>query len=370
MKVIKKINQVSNKSPYIVVGIAFAAVGVLITAISLGAIPSTAFETEIGTKTGLSIICNQDAASAKGYVKFGSNNCNGSNLLYTNPVKVQAADPGVIKWDNQYYMVWTSGAPYFYIFTSTDLVNWNWTFATVFNGTHPWGQDRFWAPEIHRVGNKFVAYYSASKKSDGKLAVGAAIADSITGPYTDIGRPLVEDTFGVIDVNFFAAPNGKNYLYWKEDIGNTRIFGQEVDSTGINFIGQRSTVLQKGLTWEGEKGIEAPWVTFRNGQYYMFYSGELYSTDKYAIGVAKSLDPLGTFTKKGNPIVSSSDIWKGPGHNSFVSTGEEEYLVYHAYKNVAGQGERDTLIDKVIWVDNWPNISGGVPSSAAKLYPR
>jgi arabinan endo-1,5-alpha-L-arabinosidase len=352
------------------IAILFAVIGAYITSITFGASSTAPLESEKGRLSGLAIACSQDTASAKSYVFFGTNNCNGINLKYINPVKVQAADPAVIKVDNRYYMVWTSGTPYFYIFTSTDLVNWEWTFANVFSGTHPWGQDRFWAPEIHRVGNKFVAYYSAAKKTDGKLAVGAAVANSITGPYTDIGRPLVEDTFGVIDVNFFAAPNGNNYLYWKEDSGSTRIFGQQVDASGINFVGQRKVVLQKGLAWEGTKGIEAPWVTFKNNQYYMFYSGELYSSDKYAIGVARSLDPLGVFTKKGDPIVKSSAVWKGPGHNSFIDTGNDEFIVYHAYKFVAGQGERDTIIDKVTWLNNWPGIAGGIPSDTAQPYPR
>ena len=365
MKKHKKKSQLLLKPGYLALFI-IALLGATLLVTSFASSSYVSVSPESGSITGRAVVCDAQPESQGQFVQFGSDNCNGQT--YINPIKSIAADPGVIEVDGTYYMVWTTGEPLFYIFKSNDLINWEWSFANIFNNTHPWGVDRFWAPEIHKVGNKFVAYYSASTKS-GKLAIGAATANSVTGPYTDIGEPLIEEPYGVIDVNFFSAPNGKNYLYWKEDGGNTRIFGQEVDNTGVNFIGQQKVVLQKSLAWEGDKGIEAPWVTFKDGRYYMFYSGELFSSDKYAIGVARSLSPLGQFVKKGDPIVSSSAVWKGPGHNSVVSKGGDDYLIYHAYKNNAGEGFRHTLLDKIIWQDNWPTINSGQPSNSPQQYP-
>ena len=322
-------------------------------------------EAEGAGKAGAVASCVASDVSAGGFMRFGQ-----ACRSYANPILGNTADPGVLAWQGKYYMVATSGCPCFDIFVSDDLINWERTGASVFDGTHPWGTHSFWAPELHRLGNgRFAVYYSAYNPSADRLQVGVATADTVTGPYTDIGFPLVRENYGVIDVNFFRDDDGRQYLYWKEDGGETRIFGQEIDQAGTTFIGQPRTVLQKGLAWEGDKGIEAPWVTKRDGQYYMFYSGELFSTDKYAIGVARAASPLAAYAKKGDPILRSGNRWKGPGHNSTVSTSNNDYIVYHAWDRAAGVGSRTSLIDRIVWSGGWPTVPGGVPSEAAQPYP-
>lgn len=329
----------------------------------------TTHEAEAGLVSGLSAVCSNTTASAVQAVRFGSQSCASPAERYTNPIKQSTADPGVLRWNGTFYMVSTSGVPAFGIFASDDLVNWQFTGRSVFNGTHPWGKDRFWAPEIHRVGNRFAVYYSASDDT-GALRIGVATADSILGPYTDLGRPLVKESYWTIDVNFFRDDHGRQYVFWKEDGGNTRFFGQEVDQSGTAFIGQRSTVLQKGLPWEGSKGIEAPWLTKHDGQYYMFYSGELYSSPAYAVGVARASSPLGQYTKKGDPILRSSNRWKGPGHNSVVQVSGTDYMVYHAWDRTAGVGDRIGLMDKIHWQNGWPAVNNGMPSETSQPYPQ
>lgn len=325
-------------------------------------------EAEAGSLAGRSAACDDGAASVQDSVRFGSQTCGKAGERYTNPIKQDAADPGVLRWNGKYYMVSTAGTPTFPIFVSDDLVNWQPTGRSVFDGTHPWGRDRFWAPEPHRVGNRFAVYYSASD-NDGALRVGVATADTILGPYTDLGRPLIKDSFWTIDVNFFRDDDGRQYLFWKEDAGDTRIFGQEVDQSGISFIGQRRTVLQKGLPWEGSKGIEGSWLTKHDGQYYMLYSGELFSSPAYGLGVARASSPLGNYTKKGEPILRSSNRWKGPGHNSVVRVNGNDYLVYHAWDRTAGAGLRAGMLDRLIWQGGWPTIAGGMPSETSQPYP-
>lgn len=347
---------------------ALAVVGSIL--VSVQAVPfSLSQEAESGTLSGQAALCDKPDASAAKAVVFGADTaCRTIVRNYTNPVKLSTADPGVLQWGNRYYMVSTAGVPAFAISVSDDLVNWQPTGRSVFDGTHPWGKDRFWAPELHRVGNGFAVYYSASDSS-GMLAVGVATAANIEGPYTDLGRPLVRESYGVIDANFFRDDDGRQYVYWKEDGGNTRIFGQEVDQAGTGLIGSRQVVLQKGLSWEGAKGIEATWVMKKNGQYYMFYSGELYSSDAYAIGVARSGSPLAGFSKKGDPILRSSNRWKGPGHNSTVQVGASDYMVYHAWDKTAGVGDRVGLVDKITWSNGWPVMNNARPSETAQPYP-
>lgn len=332
---------------------------------------ATSQEAETATPAGQAAKCDGLGASGNSFVRFGAADC-ADKRTFTNPVKVSTADPGVLKWEGRYYMVSTSGDPWFGIFVSDDLVNWRWTGKNTFNGpgTHPWGKNRFWAPELHRVGNRFAVYYSAGDSS-GRLAIGAAFADSVTGPYTDLGRPLIrDDSLWFIDVNFFRDDDGRQYLYWKEDGGNTRIFGQEVDQAGTGLIGPRKVVLQKGLAWEGAKGIEGTWLMKKDGTYYMFYSGELFSSDRYAIGVARAGSPLASFAKKGDPILRSGSRWKGPGHNSVTQVGANHYMVYHAWDRTAGAGDRAGLVDKITWSNGWPAVGNDRPAEGAQPYPQ
>lgn len=358
-----------SKKSFVAVAVSLivASVGLWLQAQSSAAVTSVSIEVENGTVSGDATKCSDTSASRGSLVRFSAATCR----TFVNPVKKSTADPGVLLWQDQYYMVSTAGDPWFGISVSDDLVNWRSTGKNVFKGpgTHPWGTDRFWAPEIHRVGNRFAVYYSAADTT-GRLAVGVATADNILGPYTDLGKPLIRMDFGVIDVNFFRDDNGRQYLYWKEDGGNTRIYAQEVNQAGTGFIGSPVVVIQKGLAWEGSKGIEGTWVMKKNGTYYMFYSGELYSADRYAVGVAKASSPLSTFTKKGDPILKSGPRWKGPGHNATAKVGTTDYMVYHAWDTKAGSGSRVALVDKISWVDGWPTIGNGLPTEGAQSYPR
>jgi GH43 family beta-xylosidase len=287
--------------------------------------------------------------------------------LYENPVvDVDCPDPGVIRDGSRYVMACTSGgaANAFPIRVSEDLVSWTAAGHVFPSAQKPtWATGDFWAPEIHAVGGGFVAYFSA-RHTDGKLAVGAATSPSATGPFTDLGAPLLHDaTTGLIDANMYAAPDGKAYLLWKED-GNavgqpTPIHGQELAASGTSLVGSRATLITNDQAWEGPL-VEGPWLTSHGGTYYLFYSGNAYYDGTYAVGVARASAPLGPYTKAGAPIVTTNAAWVGPGHNSVVDTpAGETWLVYHAWAagHVAGPGDgRLVLVDRLDWVGGWPSL--------------
>jgi beta-xylosidase len=51
-------------------------------------------------------------------------------------------------------------------------------------------------------------------------------------------------------------------------------------------------LIENDAPWEGPL-VEGPWVIKTNGYYYLFYSGNVYSTPNYAVGVARSTNFLG-----------------------------------------------------------------------------
>ncbi|MFP2905851.1 glycoside hydrolase family 43 protein [Pyxidicoccus sp. 3LFB2] len=304
-------------------------------------------------------------------VSFRYTGCGG---LYQNPVvPVDCADPGVIHDGTRYVAACTSGgaAAAFPLRTSTDLVTWSNAGSIFPSGTRPgWATGDFWAPEIHKVGTRFIAYYTA-RHSSGRLAIGAATSASALGPFTDLGRPLILDAdMGMIDATFFKDTAGVPYLVWKAD-GNavgqqTPIYGQQLSADGLSLVGTRRTLMTNNLGWEGGV-VEAPWVTARGGYYYLFYSGNAYYNSTYAVGVARATSPLGPYTKLGAPILKTGGGWVGPGHNSVVTGPRgDTYMVYHAWNSA--HTARVMLVDAITWPNGWPAVPSA-PSAGSRPLP-
>lgn len=296
---------------------------------------------------------------------------------FQNPVASSCADPGVIRVGTTYYAACTgNGYP---MFRSTDLVHWTAAGHIFKPATKPgWAGGNFWAPEIHHIGTGYVAYFAALSPSRGKMCIGAARASSVEGPYTDLGHPLVCDAHvSLIDPNVFTDPAGRHFLYYKTD-GNalhpqekTILYGHELKADGVHFTGARHRLLKNTLAWEGDV-VEAPWVIHRGHHYYLFYSGFRYCNQTYGVGVARATSPLGPFHKRSAPILHSNAKWTGPGHNSIVTAGGHDWIVYHAYRGAHACGDpggRELLIDRVTWRGGWPSINSGSPSRGVHTAP-
>jgi beta-xylosidase len=294
---------------------------------------------------------------------------------YKNPVVTSCADPGVIRTGGpEFYTACTGG--HFARHKSSDLVHWQDDGALFTAHSQPaWGDGKWWAPEIHHIGGRYIAYFVANRRSTDRMCIGAATAPSPEGPFTDLGHPLVCDgTYGLIDPNVFTDDAGRSYLYYKID-GNaftpprkTIIYGTQLSANGLGFVGVRHKLLENTLPWEGLV-TEAPFVIRRGKYVYMFYSGAAYNTPRYAIGVARATSPLGPFHKRSTPVLKSNATWQGPGHNSVVRTGGHAYLVYAAWHEQAGVGQRAMLLDRINWSGGWPFVNNGTPSTGVHTAP-
>lgn len=150
-------------------------------------------------------------------------------------------DPAMLKTDEGYWLVATSNdAPNaFPILHSHDLKAWEhkgfvfpegeapaWTAHGRFVGD-------FWAPEMAPVGDEYWLCYTARQRGNA-LAIGLAKAPHPTGPWRDLGQPLIPcdalnttgltddpnrqpPSGGVIDSHIFIDADGTCYLFWKRD---------------------------------------------------------------------------------------------------------------------------------------------------------
>ena len=187
-------------------------------------------------------------------------------------------DPAVLKTDDGYFLVATSNdAPdAFPILRSDDLRRWSHEGFVFPEGEAPaWAAHGrqvgdFWAPEMARVGDEYWLVYTARQRSNA-LAIGLAKADSPTGPWRDLGHPLLSGgafnttglpddptqpvlSGGVIDSHIFIDSDGDRYLFWKKDTNGVwprplaalmrqrpelieRLFADEADRRTAAFAG-------------------------------------------------------------------------------------------------------------------------------------
>jgi len=191
-------------------------------------------------------------------------------------------------------------------------------------------------------------------------------------------------TVGSIDPTYFRDLNGQRYVIWKED-GNGRnppekytpIWAAPLSPDGLQVIGAKIFLLQNDPnSWETIL-VEAPWVIYVNETFFLFYSGSLYNTAKYAVGVARSKSLLGPYVKfSSNPIVHTNPHWSGPGHCAVLETASKNpqyFMLYHSWvgNQIGGNYPRVTMMDAILWDDlGWPYIKTFSPSFGPTPLPQ
>jgi hypothetical protein len=115
------------------------------------------------------------------------------------------------------------------------------------------------------------------------------------------------------------------------DAMTTPIRARRLAPDGRSLVGEDRVVLANDLDWEGHL-IEGPFVTWQEGQYWMFYAGNDFSTPAYGIGVAVADDPMGPYVKQGEPVLQSTREWTAPGHASVaLGLDGQPQLFFHAF---------------------------------------
>ncbi len=284
------------------------------------------------------------------------------------------ADPDIIysQKKKRYYLYPTSdgfnnwSGSYFKTFSSPDLIHWK-DEGTILDLQKQvsWAKHNAWAPTAveKKQGKeyKYYFYFTAEQK------IGVAIADDPAGPFTDSGKPLV-DQFpeGVrrgqlIDPAVFADPvSGKYYLYW----GNGFMACAELGDDMVSLKPGTTRVITPDASFR-----EGTYVFYRNGRYYFMWSEGDTRSEDYRIRYGFALSPLGPVQVPVNNIILQKNVAAGiyaTGHNSVIQVpGKDEwYMVYHRfnYPNGIQLGRsagynREVCIDKLSF-----NTDGSIQS--------
>lgn len=281
------------------------------------------------------------------------------------------ADPEVLysHQTKRYYIYPTSdgfpgwGGSYFKVFSSKNLKTWKEETVILEMGKNVfWANGNAWAPciEEKKIDGKYkyFFYYSANPTTNKGKQIGVAVADSPTGAFTDLGKPIITSSptgrGQQIDVDVFTDPvSGKSYLYW----GNGYMAGAELNDDMLSVKEETTVVLTpKGGTLQTYAYREAPYVIYRKGVYYFFWSVDDTGSPNYHVVYGTAQSPLGPIEVAKDPIVliqnPKEEIY-GPAHNSILQVPEKDkwYIVYHRInKNHLNDGpgwHREVCIDRM-----------------------
>lgn len=320
---------------------------------------------------------------------------------YRNPVyPTSFPDPMVMVLDvgahhRDYYAYATGNR--FPILRSPDLVHWR-AAGHAFTSRPDWvvreGDWRPWAPSVlerdspcpgAHFGHCFILYYGGQSAKFGISCIGVATARSPGGPFTDrgilregSGAPVgCRDARGYseIDADPFVDRDGRGYLYlstgarcqptgagrschWQPTISVLRL-----SRDWLHAVGRRVALFSGDPgTWEQAPWgpvVEGPWMLYRGGTYFLFYSGGAW-TGRYGMGYASSSSPLGPFVKaRSNPLLTDSASVRSVGGGSLV-TGPSggTWVVYHG-RSGSYSAPRLMRIDRVRWgLHGRPSIDG------------
>ncbi|EDY82787.1 glycosyl hydrolase, family 43 [Verrucomicrobiia bacterium DG1235] len=270
---------------------------------------------------------------------------------YTNPVgsELLMGDPFVLRADGYYYLFGTTDPDRgFRCYQSANLRDWQELGFALESGPDDWGQAPFWAPEVKAYQGRYYMTYSAHDEIAGRLLTAIAVSDRPEGSYCNLHAPWFDAGFSAIDSHIACDPDGTPFLLFsrngvKDGYSYGKIYGAPLaaDLSGLNE--EPILLLQadqdwERIAWESNRCNEGPFVIFKNGVYYMTYSGNHTFRPGYGIGYATASHPMGPWTKAEDNPIAGTDLeigYSGAGHNSIVSSpdGSERFIVYHTHEN-------------------------------------
>ena len=280
--------------------------------------------------------------------------------VYRNPViDYSLPDPSVIRGDDGFFYLYaTEDIRNLPIHRSKNLTDWEYVGTAFTDQTRPDFEEKggIWAPDINKIGGKYVLYYSMSAwGGEWTCGIGCATADNPAGPFTDHGKMFRSNEIGVknsIDP-FYIEDSGRKYLFWGSFRG---IYAVELSDDGLSV--KEGEVPRKiaGTAYEGT------YIHKKGGYYYLFASigsccEGLRST--YTTVVGRSKDLLGPYVdKEGNRmldncheiLIHKSDSFVGTGHNSEIVSDKDgnDWVLYHAV-SVENPDGRVLMLDRVDW---------------------
>ncbi len=217
--------------------------------------------------------------------------------------------------------------PDWYVFSSTDMVNWKNHGPKLSPEVFSWAEGDAYAAHVTERNGKFYWYVSTFHKknedSEGGAAIGVAVSDSPTGPFKDaIGKALIVNQMTTdmphgwddIDPAVYIDDDGQAYLFW----GNASCKMVKLKDNMIELDGEIEIV-------ELDNFIEGPWIYKRNDLYYLIYAGRGQGAEQIDYATSTSIE--GPWEYRGIMAGSAENTFTI--HPAVIDYKGQTYFFYH-----------------------------------------
>jgi len=265
---------------------------------------------------------------------------------------------------------------------STDLKQWQPS-GRVFETSVPdWarreipGTRGIWAPDLSYHDGLYYLYYSVSTFGSQRSVIGLAVNKSMDPAsedyqWQDRGKVIESNAedhdFNAIDPALLVDESGRWLLFWGSHWSGLKVV--EVDpATGKPKPGAeiQAVAARPDTT---SHAIEAPFVIFHQGYYYLFVSWDACcdgAKSTYKVMVGRSREATGPYIDAdgkpmleggGTLVLANSDRWRGPGHNGVITTDAGQWMVHHTYDVQNLEAQRILQVRPMTWTDDgWPKV--------------
>lgn len=301
-----------------------------------------------------------------------------------DPLRPSVHDPVLAKEDSTYYLFMTGMGVS--VLSSNDLEHWKQD-GSVFTTPPQWAIDSVagyrghtWAPDIARVGDQWVLYYSCSSFGVNNSAIGMATTKALNpnSPdhgWTDQGMVVRSHThqedWNAIDPNLIIDQQGNPWLTWGSFWDGIQLMPLQEDLKSP--AGEPQTIARRqkpskvkhGTKKANDNAIEAPFIVFRDGYYYLFASHDLCCkglNSTYKTVVGRSKDIQGPYLDKeggsmlsgaGTLLIGETDEYAGVGHCAVYEFDSEWIFIAHGYAKDR-RGQSQLVVRHIDWQDGWP----------------
>lgn len=291
-------------------------------------------------------------------------------------------DPVMAKEGDTYYLFSTGWNVS--VMSTKDLKNWS-VEKDVFPSAPQWAVDKIkgykghtWAPDILFHNGVYHLFYSCSTFGKNTSAIGHAYRSKLAAdkgePWTDTGEVIASQEgvsdYNAIDPNVVIDENGKPWMTFGSFWGGIKMV--ELTDNMEKVAGDTVYTLCDRLVPDsmghrrGVNAVEAPFIFFNDGYYYLFVSFDyccrgLKST--YKVMVGRSDKVTGPYLDKegrdlaaggGSLLVASTDDLVAIGHSSAYRFGDKCYFLAHGYSRKLEGASVLFLKEMSFDSDGWP----------------
>jgi arabinan endo-1,5-alpha-L-arabinosidase len=261
-----------------------------------------------------------------------------------------------------------------------------WTATTI-----PGSNESYWAPDISFFNGKWHLYYSVSTFGRRRSAIGLATNVTLNPQRADyawkdegvVVESTQESDYNAIDPNVVLDKNQQPWLSFGSFWGGLKLIQLDAATGKPKKEAQLLPIASRPRVRPTNGAIEAPYIIRHGDYYYLFASFDLCCKaveSTYNIQVGRAKEVTGPYLdREGKPmtegggtlVLSSSQRWRGPGHNAVYQDGKTDWLVYHAY-DAEDRGASKLHIEPITWdAEGWPRVpSSSLPAPQPQAQPQ